>query len=121
MHQKNIKEELKEFEKNKPKKIKNAFFYYLHEKQDQVKREFPQFSSKVILAEFHQRWKDLSENDKDIYMQMHKKDFENYKIELEKYEKKKNEIIESKIFIKEEDSYSPKKIQKKKRKISKKK
>ena len=71
---------------NEPKKYKTAFFQFLHEERDKAKKKFSECkNNKELLKKLGEVWKNMSDDNKKKYVEMEKKDKEQYNIVLKEY------------------------------------
>jgi len=71
---------------NEPKKYKTAFFQFLHEERDKAKKKFSECkNNKELLKKLGEVWKNMSDDNKKKYVEMEKKDKEQYDIVLKEY------------------------------------
>ena len=87
----------KGLKEKRPKYPKSPYLRFFSEKMDEIKYKFPNIkNAREIGKKVSIKWNKLSESDKNVYSEKFKKDFDKYKIEMEKYEKnnkKNNENI----------------------------
>ncbi len=73
----------KQKDPNKPKRPLSAYLYFCKEKRDKIKTKHPEWKLGEISKELGQAWKNLSEKEKNKYMDLHVNDKERY---IEEYE-----------------------------------
>ena len=104
---------------DKPKRPLTSYLFFCNETRDLVKKEHPDFSGKQITTELGKRWKQLSDEEKQPYIEKQKLDKERYNNEKsEDFEEKKPK--EEKIKPKKKEEPKEEKKSKKKDKEPKK-
>ena len=75
----------------KPKRNRTSFMIYLHENKNKINKD----NCIESLRSIGQKWKDLTDKERDLYIKKSEEDKKRYKIELVEYLKNKD-IIEKK-------------------------
>lgn len=90
-------ENAKEKKKRKPRKIKDpdapkrplgGYFFYFKEHNARIREENPEFIQKAIVAKIAKDWKQLSEEEKQPYIEKSNEDKLRYMREKEAYDRK---------------------------------
>jgi len=76
---------------NEPKQPSNAYIFWSRENRKLVADENPKSNGKEINKLCGQKWKTLTEAEKEKYVKMYEQDKERYKKQMEEYNKKKEE------------------------------
>jgi len=76
---------------NEPKQPSNAYIFWSRENRKLVADENPKSNGKEINKLCGQKWKTLTEGEKERYVKMYNQDKERYKKQMEEYNKKKEE------------------------------
>lgn len=79
----------KEVEEGKPKKPLTPFFLYQSDRRKAIKEENPDMQHKDIVKKMGEEWQEMEEGEKKKYLDRNKKLKEEYKVEVEKWEKEK--------------------------------
>lgn len=59
---------------NKPKRPKNPFIFFFTENKDKIKNEYPKMNQREIIKKSGEKWKNLKQDEKEIYIKMYQKD-----------------------------------------------
>ena len=84
----------KERDPNKPKKPQTAFFMYLSDHREAIKKEFPELKVTEISKKASERWKELPEDEKKVYNDKVAEAKKQYEKDMEAYNAKKNNSSE---------------------------
>jgi len=77
----------KPIDKNAPKKPQTSFFLFSNDRRLKIKEEEPQLKNTIeISKKIGQEWKLLNEEEKNIYSNKAKENYEKYQQEYKKYQ-----------------------------------
>ena len=77
---------------SRPKKAWPAFFFYQKQRRESMRKEFCNIEYSVVVNKLEEEWRNLSDEDKRIFIEMSDKDNLRYTKEMEEYEKLKSQI-----------------------------
>ena len=76
-------------DKDAPKRALSAFFFYIKERRETLKKEQPNLDIKEIVKTMSAEWKELSDDKKKPYIDKAEADKKRYEAEKKAYEDKK--------------------------------
>lgn len=74
-----------------PKKNQTAYFLFMGDRREKLKKENPDLSHKEIVTKLGEEWRALSETDKKKYSTLAEKDKKRYQNEMDEYIKENGE------------------------------
>ncbi|ORX93383.1 HMG-box [Basidiobolus meristosporus CBS 931.73] len=77
---------------NAPKKPFTPYIQFCNEERERIRKEHPTYTSQDVSRELGTAWKALTDADKEIYMKKYEQENAAYKVELEEYNKHKQEL-----------------------------
>lgn len=75
-------------DKNAPKKAISAYFFYIQERREQLKKENPKLDNKEIIVKMGAEWRELSDEQKKPYIDKAEADKKRYEEEKKEYDNK---------------------------------
>ena len=72
---------------SRPKKAFPPFFFYQKQRRESMRKEFSNIEYSTLVSKLEEEWKNLSDEDKRIFIEMSDKDNLRYIKEMEEYEK----------------------------------
>ena len=85
----NIKQKRPKKDKDAPKRPLSAYFFYIQERREALKKEKPNLDNKELIRTMGEEWNKLSDEEKKPYSKMAENDKKRYQDEIKAYEKKK--------------------------------
>ncbi len=85
----NVKQKRAKKDKDAPKRPLSAYFFYIQERREALKKEKPSLDNKELIRTMGEEWNKLSDEEKKPYSKMAENDKKRYQDELKAYEKKK--------------------------------
>ena len=76
-------------DKDAPKRPLSAYFFYIQERRETLKKEKPSLDNKELIRTMGEEWNKLSDEEKKPYSKMAENDKKRYQDELKAYEKRK--------------------------------
>lgn len=70
----------------KPKRGRSAYIFFSNEKRPEVNEKFPDLKAKEVMSKLGEMWSSCSEEDKEPYNDLAKKDKERYERQMGEYE-----------------------------------
>lgn len=76
-------------DKDAPKRPLSAYFFYIQERRETLKKEKPSLENKELIKTMGEEWNKLSDEDKKPYVKKAEADKKRYQEEMKAYEKNK--------------------------------
>ena len=71
----------------KPKRCKSAYLYFCEDNRKKLKDENPDIKIGELMKKMGEKWRNISEDEKKQYIELHLKDKERYEDDIEEYKK----------------------------------
>ena len=75
---------------NAPKKPLTAYFWYMKERRESLKKEEPTLSNTGIVSKMSEEWKKLDKEAQSKYIKLAEDDKRRYEIDMREYNKKES-------------------------------
>ena len=79
----------KEKDKDAPKRATSPFFFFIQERRAKLKKENPEFDNKELIRRISKEWNDMTDDERQIYIEKGDADRKRYEEEKKIYDMKK--------------------------------